>query len=116
MNADGTVGFDVGSHDPELPLVIDPTFMAADADTATSTSLTLATPVGANTGDVLVAAITDGSAQTISAPAGWVTIRSDTRRHDPPNHLLPGGDRIRTGDAHLHHRRFVVEVRCRTGL
>ena len=76
---DGTVGFEFGSYDSSLPLVIDPTFVAVDAASGSYTSgstIDLPVPAIVATDDLMIAQIaynaTGGG--IITPPAGWTLI------------------------------------------
>ena len=79
IEADGTVGFDVGDHDATLPLIIDPTFVTVDTAAGSYTSgstIDLPVPATVATDDLMIAQIaynaTGGG--IITPPAGWTLI------------------------------------------
>ncbi len=79
LGADGSIGFQVGSYDPTLPLIIDPTFRAVATASGSGTSVMVPVPAGTAANDVLVAQIAVAQDNpTVTAPAGWTFIRSDT--------------------------------------
>jgi CSLREA domain-containing protein len=80
LRADGTVGFEVGSYDSTLALIIDPIFRAStSADSGGGNSITIARPAGVTTGDVLLASIAQPNDGAVTPPAGWTLIRSDVQ-------------------------------------
>jgi hypothetical protein len=66
-----------------LPYVIDPAIVFKSSSTAgnmgTTATLAIPKPVGAVAGDFLIAQVTVRDNPTITAPAGWTLVRSDTK-------------------------------------
>ncbi len=76
---DGTVGFSVGAYDPELALVIDPTFVAvetAGGSYASGSTIDLPVPGSVVADDLMIAQIAYNAtgAGLITPPAGWALI------------------------------------------
>jgi chitodextrinase len=53
-------------------------FVGAATGTGSGTSTTVPAPVGATTGDLLVAAVSSRGAPVVTAPAGWTEVRVDS--------------------------------------
>ncbi len=83
LKDEGTVGFTIGSYDPTVALVIDPTFKAVDTAGGDASSITITKPAGVVEGDFMLAQIlVEKGGVTFTAPADWTLLREDDSSSD----------------------------------